>query len=74
VDSTKVTRTAAATRGAYELVLVPDTYRVFAFRDLDRNREWDPVREPASAMFDISLPPAAEVKNLVLVLKPVGAR
>jgi len=74
VDSTKVTRTAAGTRGVYELVLVPDTYFVFAFRDLDRNREWDPLREPASAMFGISLPPAAEVKDLVLVLRPVGAR
>jgi hypothetical protein len=74
VDSTKVTRTMAGTKGAYELVLVPDTYHVFAFRDLDKNREWDPVREPASGLFDISLPPAAEVKDLVLVLKPAGTR
>jgi hypothetical protein len=73
-DSTQVTIVQAGARGAYDLSLIPDYYRVQAFRDLDRNRKFDPVREPSSTAILVTVTPAANIQNLDLVLLPLGRR
>jgi hypothetical protein len=52
----------------FEMSLAPGPWRVSAYRDIDRNRRWDPG-EPASDPIELTLAPAAELKDLVLVLK-----
>lgn len=73
-DSTQVTVVQVGQRGAYEFSLIPDYYRIQAFRDLDRNRKFDPVREPSSQAVLVTVPPAANIQNLDLVLLPLGRR
>lgn len=73
-DSTQVTVVQALSRGAYEFSLIPDYYRIQAFRDLDRNRKFDPVREPSSIPIQVTVTPAANIQNLDLVLQPLGRR
>lgn len=73
-DSTQVTIVQPVARGAYEFSLTPDYYRIQAFRDLDRNRKFDPIREPASIPVQVTVTPAANIQNLDLVLLPLGRR
>ena len=42
---------------------------VRAFRDEDRNRDWQPAREPASEAVRLELQPAGEVTDLKLELR-----
>ena len=55
--------------GKFELSLRGGTWRVRAFQDEDRNRDWQPAREPASDVIELVLEPASEVKNVKLVLR-----
>ena len=55
-------------KGGFELSLAPGRWRLQAFRDLDKNRLWNPRTEPASELLVLELEPAAEIKDLVLVL------
>jgi len=56
-------------KGGFELQLKAGRYRIRAFRDLDKNRLWNPDKEPASDEMFFVVEPAAEVKDLVLVLR-----
>jgi len=71
-DTTQVLITQAGARGVYELALIPDYYRLQAFRDLDKNRKYDPVREPASKPIQVTVTPAANLQDIDLVLLPLG--
>ncbi len=52
----------------------PGTYRVRAFRDLDRNKAWKRDTEPASEELLVVLTPGGEVVGTVFVMvKPGGA-
>jgi predicted small lipoprotein YifL len=73
-DTTQVTIVQVGAHGAYELGLIPDYWRIQAFRDLDRNRKLDPTREPSSAPIQVTVTPAANLQNVDLVLQPVGRR
>lgn len=53
----------------YELSLAAGTWRVRAWRDLDRNRAWQRGTEPASAERRIEVPPASEILDVDLVLE-----
>jgi hypothetical protein len=60
-------------QGGFGMPLEAGRWRLTAFRDLDRNRAPDPAREPASEALGLELEPAAEVRELVLVLRrPAG--
>ncbi len=56
-------------KGGFGLQLKPGRYRIRAFRDLDKNRLWNPEKEPASDELLFIVEPASEVKDLVLVLR-----
>jgi uncharacterized protein (DUF2141 family) len=56
-------------KGGFELQLKAGRYRIRAFRDLDKNKLWNPDREPASEELLFVVEPAAQVKDLVLVLR-----
>jgi hypothetical protein len=43
-------------------------WRLRAFRDVDGSRSWQPDRELASPERVLDLPPAADVKDLVLII------
>ena len=55
--------------GGFELTLPAGTWRVMAYRDVDRNKSWKADAEPASDPMTYTLTPAAEVKDVVLVLR-----
>jgi hypothetical protein len=61
-------------RGAFELQLPAGTWLVRAWRDLDRNRNWQRETEPASPPRRIEVKPADEITNVTLVLerRPAG--
>jgi Big-like domain-containing protein len=54
----------------YELSVPKGAWLVRAWRDLDRNRTWQPETEPASVPRRVEVGPAAEVLNIDLVLEP----
>ena len=56
-------------KGGFELSLKAGRYRIRAFRDLDKNKLWNPDKEPASEELIFVVEPAADVKDLVLVLR-----
>jgi hypothetical protein len=55
-------------KGGFELSLAPGRWRLQAFRDLDKNKLWNPATEPATELLLLDVEPASEVKDLVLVL------
>ncbi len=61
-------------QGAFDFKLPPGRWRLRAFRDLDRNRSWQPALEPASGWLEIGVEPAAEVRGLTLILQRPGGR
>lgn len=67
-DSTRRLLRDLDDKGGFELSLAPGRWRLQAFRDLDKNRLWNPATEPASEMLLLEVEPAAEIKDLVLVL------
>ena len=56
-------------KGGFELQLKAGRYRIRAFRDLDKNKLWNPEKEPASEQMLFIVEPAAAIKDLVLVLR-----
>jgi len=72
-DSTKRALAEVAGQGGWSLSLEAGRWRLTAFRDLDRNRAPTRGREPVSEPVILDLAPAAEVRELVLVLvRPPG--
>lgn len=65
-DSTKRVLADADAEGAFELKLDPGAWIVRAFRDLDRNRLWQPESEPASEPRRIEVEAASEVREFRL--------
>jgi hypothetical protein len=56
----------------WEMQLDPGGWTLRAFRDLDRNRNWAPGREPASEPRAVRAEPAGLIEGLELVLRPVA--
>ncbi len=73
-DTTQVTIVQVGAHGSYELGLIPDYWRIQAFRDLDRNRKLDPAREPFSVPVQVTVTPAANLQNVDLLVQPAGRR
>ncbi|MFI5370601.1 MAG: Ig-like domain-containing protein [Candidatus Eisenbacteria bacterium] len=71
-DTTLRPRVELVTSGAFRLELPGGTWRVRAFRDADRDRRYRPGVEAASEEIEIPLEPAAEVKDVALVLVRPG--
>jgi hypothetical protein len=69
-DSTRRVLVTASERMEFDLQLEPGAWTIRAFRDIDKNRVWDPVREPSSDPVRLRAEPAAEIVDQVLVLKP----
>jgi hypothetical protein len=68
-DTTRRTLLEVDPKGGFDLSLAPGRWRIQAFRDLDKNRVWSPEREPATAPTDFRIEPAAEIQQVVLVLR-----
>src|SRR5205085_2516518 len=82
-DSLGVTRVLAASEtdstlrglsdidrdGKFEFSLMAGVWILRAFQDEDRDRSWQPAREPASDTLRIELGPAEHVGDLKLLLK-----
>jgi hypothetical protein len=58
--------------GAFDFKWDPGTYRVRAFRDLDRNKAWKRDEEPASEEVRVTVQPAGEVELPPFVLVRPG--
>jgi uncharacterized protein (DUF2141 family) len=71
-DSTRRVIVAAGPRLEFEIQLDPGGWTIRAFRDVDRNRAWDAVREPGSRRHSVRLEPADVVEGVVLDLHPAG--
>ena len=58
--------------GGYDLSWDPGTYKVRAFRDLDKNKAWKRDEEPASEETEVTVPPGGviELPPFVLVRPP----
>ena len=58
--------------GGYDFTWDPGTYKVRAFRDLDRNKSWKRDEEPASEETEVTVPPGGviELPAFVLVRAP----
>ena len=69
-DSTRRVLATANERKEFELQLDSGTWTLRAFRDVDKNRVWDPARESSSDPLRLSVEPAAEVAGVVLALRP----
>jgi hypothetical protein len=68
-DTTVRSVTEAAARGGFDLELEAGRWTLRAYRDLDRNRRWDPGVEAASDTLGLELEAAAEPPPLTLVLR-----
>jgi hypothetical protein len=71
-DSTRRLLYDIGASGGFDLTWDPGTYRVRAFRDLDRNKSWKRDEEPASEETDVTVPPGGtiELPPFVLVRAP----
>lgn len=59
--------------GTFDLSWEPGTYRVRAFRDLDRNRAWRRDTEPASEEMVVTITPGGELTGVAfLLLRPAA--
>ena len=68
-DSTRRIVQDVGPSGAFDFALPAGSWRLQAFRDLDRNRVWKAGEEPASESVHLLLGPADELKSQVLVLR-----
>lgn len=72
-DSTRRVEAMMGEQLAFDVSLPAGKWRLRAFRDLDGNRRWQPATEPASDELELSVPPAADIVELQLVLeRPPG--
>jgi hypothetical protein len=68
-DSTLIGLADIDRDGKWELSLRGGTWIVRAFQDEDRNKDWEPAKEPASDTLRVQIEPAGERADLKLVLK-----
>jgi hypothetical protein len=68
-DTTRRAATDVTDASMFDLSLESGTWRLRAFRDLDRNRTWQPASEPASDVLELVITPAADIVEVELVLK-----
>ena len=68
-DSTLIGLADVDRDGKFDLSVKGGTWRVRVFQDHDRNRDWEPAKEPASEAIELTLEPAAEVSDVKLVLR-----
>jgi hypothetical protein len=68
-DSTLIGLSEVDHDGNFELSLRSGPWIVRVFQDEDRNRDWQPAREPAGEAVHVDLVPAGEVTDLKLVLR-----
>lgn len=61
-------------RNAFDLQLPAGGWRLRAWRDLDRNRVWEPEREPASNPHPVTVTAATDIVGVTLVLRRPGPR
>jgi hypothetical protein len=70
-DSTRrVWTTVSSDHMEFDLQLEPGGWTLRAFRDADKNRVWDPMRESSSDPFHLTAEPAAEINEIRLRLRP----
>lgn len=69
-DTTRRLLVDVGRENGFEFQLEPGPWRLQAWRDLDRDRLWDPEEESASGVLEVEVGPADEVKGVVLVLLP----
>lgn len=73
-DSTRRLTYELDSRGTFDFKWDPGTYKVRAYRDLDRNKAWKPEDEPASEEQLVTVPPGGDVDLGTFVLvRPSGA-
>lgn len=73
-DSTQKFAFDVPDNGVFDLQLDAGSYRVRAFRDLDKNRAWKRDTEPASLEYVLDVKPAGETTGFVLRLsRPAAA-
>jgi hypothetical protein len=68
-DSTLRVMEPVTDDGNYEIKLQTGVWLIRAFRDLDKNRRWDPEKDPASEPTRLDLAPAAVVQQVDLVIR-----
>jgi hypothetical protein len=68
-DSTRTLLFDVDANRLFDLTLAPGTWRIRAFRDLDKSRSWQGALEPASDMIEQEVPPAGDIVGIKLVLK-----
>ena len=69
-DTTERALANVSENGDFEIALESGDWTLRAFRDLDRNRVWDRVHEPASAPIRHRAAPAESTVGVVLKLEP----
>ena len=69
-DTTRRVTTGVLPTGAFDFQLDPGDWTLRAFKDLDRNRQWNPAREPSSPAHRFRLEPAEVRENVRLELVP----
>jgi hypothetical protein len=68
-DSTRRVVTDVDAKSGFDFQVPPGRWRLMAFRDLDKNKQWRSDTEPGSGSLPIDVEPAAVIDNLVLVLR-----
>ena len=68
-DSSRRVLATVDDRGRYELQVRAGVWLLRAWRDVDRSRDWQPAREPASPERRVEVGPAAEIVDVDLVLE-----
>jgi hypothetical protein len=68
-DSLKRTLTGVDNDAKFDLSLTAGTWRIRAWRDLDRDRSWQRETEPASPARELAVEAAAEIVDITLVLQ-----
>jgi hypothetical protein len=72
-DSTRRVMGTVDREGKFEISLTAGTWTVRAWRDLDRNREWQRDSEPASQPYRAEVQAAADIVDVTLTLVPAPA-
>ncbi len=68
-DTTRRLLYEVGENGQFDFQWAPDTYRVRAFRDLDKNKAWKRDTEPASLEYLIKIEPGGELTGFELLLE-----